>query len=232
MRGADMLVSIDMIPEPRVKRVLLIDSHPLMLEALRRVALSVWPKVHTIEVGDISALDGACRFGATIDLVIMDPCLIGATGLSALVSVQQRLPHAPIVVFATRDDDQIVSHSNVLGAAAYLHKSAGMVELADCLTRVVAGASVFPRLSGANSAHHDLAAMRRRLEGLTSTQLKVLLNIADGRLNKQVAADFNVTEAAIKAHMTAIFRKLGVQNRTQAMLALQPLLAEGLSAAA
>ncbi len=92
--------------------------------------------------------------------------------------------------------------------------------------------SLFPKLNGSNLAHHELTAMRKRLEGLTSTQLKVLLNIADGRLNKQVAADFNVSEAAIKAHMTAIFRKLGVHNRTQAMLALQPLLATGFSIAA
>jgi DNA-binding NarL/FixJ family response regulator len=68
------------------------------------------------------------------------------------------------------------------------------------------------------------------LDGLTSTQLKVLLNIADGRLNKQVAATLNVSEAAIKGHMTAIFRKLGVQNRSQAILAVRPLLAEGVAA--
>lgn len=227
-----MLGTAAAIPETRLKRVLLIDNHPLMLEALRRVTLSVRPKAHTIEVGSFEAIDGACRFGATIDLVIMDPCLTGTTGLSALVTVQQRLPHAPVVVFASRDDDQMISHSNALGAAAYLHKSAGMAELADCLSQVMDGARVFPRLTGSNSAHHDLAAMRKRLEGLTPTQLKVLLNIADGRLNKRVAADFNVSEAAIKAHMTAIFRKLGVQNRTQAMLALQPLLAAGFAAAA
>ncbi len=108
-----------------MRRVLLIDSHPLTLEALRKVApLSVWPKVHTIEVADISALDSACRFGPTLDLVIMDPSLAETHGLSALITVQQRLPHAPIVVFASRDDDQMISHSKALGAAAYLHKPA------------------------------------------------------------------------------------------------------------
>jgi DNA-binding NarL/FixJ family response regulator len=73
--------------------------------------------------------------------------------------------------------------------------------------------------------------MRKRLDALTATQLKVLLSIADGRLNKQVAADMHVSEAAIKAHLTAIFRKLGVHNRAQAMLALRPILTDGAAAA-
>jgi len=210
-----------------VKRVLIIDSHPLMRDALRSLVLSVHPKAHTIEVGDLQAIDGGCRFGATIDLVILDPALPGANGLSVLVTVQQRLPHTPIVVFSSRADDQIVASSKALGAAAFMHKSASVTEMVQTLRAVLEGEQRFPAFTGAVPPSHDLAALRKRLDGLTSTQMKVLMNIADGRLNKQVAADLRVTEAAIKGHLTAIFRKLGVQNRAQALIALRPVLDMG-----
>jgi DNA-binding NarL/FixJ family response regulator len=219
-----MLSSVAHLEFQLVKRVLIIDSHPLMREAIRMVVLGLWPKTHTIEVGEFAAIDNGCRFGATIDLVVMDPALPGASGLSALVMVQQRLPHTPVVVFASRGDDLLVGSCNALGASAFVHKSAGLVEMTETLRDVAGGERVFPALKGAASASQELAALRKRLDGLTTTQMKVLLNIADGRLNKQVAADFQVTEAAIKAHLTVIFRKLGVHNRSQAMLALRPLL--------
>jgi DNA-binding NarL/FixJ family response regulator len=207
-----------------VKRVLIIDSHPLMREAIRSVVLSVWPKAHTIEVGDLAAMDNGCRFGATIDLVVMDPALAGCSGLSVLVMVHQRLPNTPTVVFSSRSDDQMVGSCKALGAAGFLHKSAEIDEIAHALRSVLEGARPFPALTGAASASQELTALNRRLDGLTATQMKVLMNIADGRLNKQVAADLHVTEAAIKAHLTVIFRKLGVQNRAQALLTMRPIL--------
>jgi len=207
-----------------VKRVLIIDSHPLMREAIRTVVLSVWPKAHTIEVGDLAAIDNGCRFGATIDLVVMDPALAGSSGLSVLVTVGQRLPNTPVIVFSSRIDDQMVGSCKALGAAGFLHKSAEIGEIANTLRTVLEGARPFPAFTGATSASQELAALNRRLDGLTATQMKVLMNIADGRLNKQVAADLHVTEAAIKAHLTVIFRKLGVQNRAQALLTMRPIL--------
>lgn len=207
-----------------MKRVLIIDSHPLMREAIRTVVLSVWPKAHTIEVGDRAAIDNGCRFGATIDLVVMDPAIAGSSGLSVLVTVNQRLPNTPIIVFSSRIDDQMVGSCKALGAAGFLHKCAEVGEIAATLRNVLEGARPFPAFTGATSASQELAALNRRLDGLTATQMKVLMNIADGRLNKQVAADLHVTEAAIKAHLTVIFRKLGVQNRAQALLTMRPIL--------
>lgn len=207
-----------------MKRVLIIDSHPLMREAIRTVVLSVRPKAHTIEVGDLAAIENGCRFGATIDLIVMDPAVTGSSGLSVLVMVSQRLPNTPIIVFSSRSDDQMVGSCKALDAAGFLHKSAEIGEIAETLRNVLDGARPFPALTGASSASQELAALNRRLDGLTATQMKVLMNIADGRLNKQVAADLNVTEAAIKAHLTVIFRKLGVQNRAQALLTMRPIL--------
>ncbi|MEL0029079.1 MAG: response regulator transcription factor, partial [Perlucidibaca sp.] len=164
-----------------------------------------------------------CRAGH-VGLVILEPALPDATGLGALVAIQRRLPDAPVVVYTARRDDQMISSSNALGAAGYVHKSAQIDELLGVLRAAVAGARSFPSLNGAVTADQEIAAMRKRLASLTATQMKVLMSVADGRLNKQVAADLHVSEAAIKAHLTGIFRKLGVHNRTQAMLALQPVL--------
>lgn len=205
-----------------MKRVLVVESQPLMRAAIVRLLETAWPKASIVEAADLAGVDAACRAGH-VGLVILEPALPDATGLGALIAVQRRLPDAPVVVYTARRDDQVISSSNALGAAGYVHKSAQIDELLAVL-KAAAGARSFPSLNGAVSADQEIAAMRKRLNSLTATQMKVLMSVADGRLNKQVAADFNVSEAAIKAHLTGIFRKLGVHNRTQAMLALQPVL--------
>jgi DNA-binding NarL/FixJ family response regulator len=209
--------------EQNMKRVLVIEAQPLMRAAIVRLLQTAWPKSSIAEAGDMAGVEDACRAGC-VGLVILDPALPDATGLAALVAVQRRLPDAPVVVYSARRDDQMISSSNALGAAGYVHKSAEIEDLLAALRSASAGARSFPSLNGATTADHELAAMRKRLASLTATQMKVLMSIAGGRLNKQVAADLNVTEAAIKAHLTGIFRKLGVHNRAQAMLALQPVL--------
>ncbi len=206
-----------------MKRVLVVESQPLMRAAIVRLLETAWPKASIVEAADLAGVDAACRAGH-VGLVILEPALPDATGLGALIAVQRRLPDAPVVVYTARRDDQVISSSNALGAAGYVHKSAEIDELLSVLRGAAEGARSFPSLNGAISADQEIAAMRKRLNSLTATQMKVLMSVADGRLNKQVAADLHVSEAAIKAHLTGIFRKLGVHNRTQAMLALQPVL--------
>lgn len=206
-----------------MKRVLVVESQPLMRAAIVRLLEAAWPKASIVEASDLAGVDVACRAGH-VGLVILEPALPDATGLGALVAIQRRLPDAPVVVYTARRDDQMITSSNALGAAGYVHKSAQIDELLSVLRAAVAGARSFPSLNGAVTADQEIAAMRKRLASLTATQMKVLMSVADGRLNKQVAADLHVSEAAIKAHLTGIFRKLGVHNRTQAMLALQPVL--------
>lgn len=206
-----------------MKRVLVVESQPLMRAAIIRLLETAWPKASIVDAADLSGVDAACRAG-NVGLVILEPALPDATGLGALLAVQRRLPDAPVVVYTARRDDQMISSSNALGAAGYVHKSAEVDELLSVLRAAAAGARSFPSLNGAVTADQEIAAMRKRLASLTATQMKVLMSVADGRLNKQVAADLQVSEAAIKAHLTGIFRKLGVNNRTQAMLALQPVL--------
>jgi DNA-binding NarL/FixJ family response regulator len=205
-----------------LKRILVAEAQPLMREAIVRLLLNAWPKVSVAEAGDLKGVVAACRTGH-VDLVILDPALPDAKGLLALVAIQHRLPNAPVIVFSSRRDDHVIASANALGAAGYVCKSAAVDEIVAALKAASAGARSFPSLNGAISAEQELAAMRKKLQTLTATQMKVLISIADGRLNKQAAGDFQVTEAAIKAHLTGIFRKLGVHNRTQALLMLRPL---------
>ncbi|KSB87754.1 hypothetical protein AS593_00565 [Caulobacter vibrioides] len=207
----------------------MVDGQPLMRQAIGLVVRSVWPKSQVSEAGSLGEMTAALRVGAPIGLVVLDPALPEVEGLSALVALQKALPGVPVVVFSSRRDGQIVTTSYILGAAGFISKAAMMSEMAEALGRVAAGERVFP--AGRAGAQAELlteaqiaVAVRKRLDDLSATQLRVLINIADGRLNKQVAADMNVTEATIKAHMSAIFRKLKVHNRAQAILAVQPLL--------
>ena len=205
-----------------MKRVLVVESQPLMRAAIVRLVQEAWPKIRIAEAADLAGIESACR--SPVSLVIMDPQLPDAVGLASLVFVQRAAPNAPVVVFSARQDDRLIASSDALGATGYVHKSAAVEVVVQTLKAASTGARCFPSLQGAISAEKSLETMRQRLTSLTATQMKVLMGIADGRLNKQVAADLDVSEAAVKAHMTAIFRKLGVHNRTQALMALNPVL--------
>jgi DNA-binding NarL/FixJ family response regulator len=213
-----------------MKRVLIIDAQPLMREALRLVVRSIWPGALIAEAGSHAEAEQACRRGGALDLVVMDPALPDAAGLSGLVMLRALRPDAPIVVFSSARDAQAIASSYILGASAQVSKSALMSEVAEILRRAASGERVFAVAEPLTGSALDVQQARSRLSALSPAQMRVLVNIASGRLNKQVAADMNVTEATIKAHMTAIFRKLRVINRSQAILAVQPLLRESLAA--
>jgi DNA-binding NarL/FixJ family response regulator len=117
----------------------------------------------------------------------------------------------------------IVEAARALGAAAFLPKSLGIDALASSLRVIMRGGAVFPDEAAEQG---PIQTARERIATLSGSQLKVMLALADGRLNKQIASDLGISEATVKAHMTAIFRKLGVKNRAQALLAMQPLLGD------
>lgn len=211
-------------------RILIVDSQPLMREALRLVIRSIWPTASIVEAGRLSEAEEACRGPSSIQLAIIDPNLPDVAGLSGLIMLDKLLPKTPIVVFSSMRAPEIMASSYVLGAAAHVPKSAMMSEVADTLRKAANGERTFIAAEPLPVSVPDLAVTQKRLSTLSPAQMRVLVNIAGGRLNKQVAADMNVTEATIKAHMTAIFRKLRVMNRSQAILAIRPLLGERLAA--
>jgi DNA-binding NarL/FixJ family response regulator len=178
------------------------------------------PGATIVGVGTIADAVAAMTTRPPFRLVLLDFQLPDAHGYSGLLKLQHLDPHVPIVVVTAREDNSLIEAAKALGAAGFLFKSTPLDELAGLLRRIIAGHSHFP--AGA-SASPTIAAARARITDLSPAQHAVLLALADGRSNKVIARDLAITEATVKAHLTAIFRKLGVTNRTQALLAVQPL---------
>lgn len=201
-------------------RALVADDHPLIREGLALAARAALPGVSIVAAGSISdAVAAAAR--STLRMILLDYHLPDARGFSGLLTLQMQAPTTPIVLVTASEEPRLVEAARAIGAAGYLFKSLPLDHLAERLRRVDAGERVFPPGNEHAPALDDLLA---RLAKLSPAQRAVLLALADGRSNKRIAHDLTVTEATIKAHLTAIFRKLGVSNRAEALLAARPLL--------
>lgn len=154
---------------------------------------------------------------------MLDFVLPDAHGFSGFLQLQHRLGATPIVLISAYRDNVVVEAARALGAAGFLSKSEALDHLTASLREIIRGSAVFPTHDAAGPS---VRSARDRIATLSGAQLRVLLALADGRLNKQIAGSLHISEATVKAHLTAIFRKLGVTNRAQALLAVQPLLAE------
>lgn len=203
---------------------LVADDHPLTREGLALAVRAAAPGIALDNAGSIGEAERAiaARKGG-YRLVLLDLVLPDARGFSGFLRLQHMVGATPIVLISAREDGVIIEAARALGAAGFVSKSAALDTLAASLRLILAGQAVFPPQHAANPA---TKSVRDRIATLSGAQLRVLLALADGRLNKQIADSLDITEATVKAHLTAIFRKLAVDNRAQALLAVQPLLAE------
>ncbi|MCE7631014.1 response regulator transcription factor, partial [Vibrio fluvialis] len=159
--------------------------------------------------------------GSEPDLLLLDLKMPGANGMSGLIHLRAEHPDLPIVVVSASEEPSVVSQVKSHGAFGFIPKSSDMRSLISAINQVLNGEPYFPEGLIANAgACNDLA---EKIAALTPQQYKVLGMLSDGLLNKQIAYELNVSEATIKAHMTAIFRKLGVKNRTQAVILLKEI---------
>lgn len=208
----------------RGNRILIVDDHPLTREGLSLAARNAMPGESVHGVGSVADASSLLATWETCRMILLDFLLPDAHGYAGLLTLQSLHPSTPIVVVSAREEYHLVEAAKALGAAGFLFKSRPLDEIAASLRQIDEGVSLFP--SG-GAADVGMAAVRDRIAGLSRAQLAVLMALADGRSNKQIAYDLGVTEATIKAHLTAIFRKLGVSNRSQALIAIQPFVQIG-----
>jgi DNA-binding NarL/FixJ family response regulator len=179
----------------------------------------VLPDVQLREAEDVDALYALVEAEPDADLLLLDLNMPGAQGFSALVHLRALHPQLPIVMVSAREEPTVMRRALDHGAMGFIPKSADAATLGEAITRVLDGDRWAPAAAhaapAASADEHDAA---QRLQGLTPQQFRVLQMLGEGLLNKQIGYELGVSEATIKAHMTAILRKLGASNRTQAVL--------------
>ncbi len=207
--------------------LLIADDHPLFRAALRQAAADA---VADLQVREAESLDGVLALldaESGIDLVLLDLHMPGNHGLAGLAAIRAQHPGVAVIVVSANDDPRVVRRALDHGAAGYLPKSSGLDELRDAIRSVMAceqwlPASLHSAVTRAQSSAHD-SALAARLASLSPQQFRVLVLVAEGLLNKQIADRLDVQERTVKAHLSAIFERLDVRNRTQAGVVLREL---------
>jgi len=197
-------------------RVVIADDHPLFRSALAHAVGRVWPEAAIIEASSAAeartALEGFGAEGAA-EALLLDLHMADSTGLSVLMDLRQDYPALPIVIVSASEEPRVAAAAAQLGAAGFIPKSASLDAMREGLAAVRDGDGWFPE-GGEAGADDDLS----RIASLTPAQRRILGGIRQGLLNKQIAYELAISEATVKAHITAILRKLGVNSRTQAVL--------------
>ncbi|MDR6840447.1 response regulator transcription factor [Pseudoxanthomonas sacheonensis] len=208
-------------------KLLIADDHPLFRAALRGAATDAVAQLSVLEAESLEGVLSALEANPDIDLVLLDLHMPGNHGLAGLAAIRAQYPEVAVVVVSANDDPRVVRRALDHGAAGYLPKSAGLDELREAIRSVLACEQWLPSslrasVARAQSSQHD-AELAARLASLSPQQFRVLTLVAEGLLNKQIADRLDVQERTVKAHLTAIFERMGVRNRTQAGVVLREL---------
>lgn len=201
--------------------VIIADDHPLFRAALRETVGRLLAGAEVVEAQDMASLEAAAVAHPEAELILLDLHMPGAHGFSSLIYLRGHHPSIPVVVVSAAESADVVQRAVDFGAAGYIPKSASLERIAEAITVVREGNLWFPEME-ADSDGSDVE-LADRLSSLTPQQFRVLMMIADGMLNKQIAYELTVSEATVKAHVTAILRKLGLYSRTQAAVIAERL---------
>ncbi|HXP02393.1 MAG TPA: response regulator transcription factor [Luteibacter sp.] len=210
-----------------MNRILVADDHPLFRAALRQAAAAAVPDAVVTDVADLESLLAALSAAPDTDLVLLDLRMPGSRGLSGLAALRGQFPGVAVLVVSAHDEPPVVRRVLAHGAAGFIPKSADPATIAEAVRRVLDQGHWLPpelaRAVAAIPADAGDTALAARLSRLTEQQFRVLSMLAEGLLNKQIADRLSVQERTVKAHVTAIFEKLDVRNRTQAGVLLRSL---------
>jgi DNA-binding NarL/FixJ family response regulator len=200
--------------------LIIADDHPLFRDALRLAVSSVVSAAKIGEVGSFEDLTAMLEREGDVDLVLLDLKMPGISGFSGLIYLRAQYPAIPVVVVSASDDVETIRRSLDFGASGFVPKRFGVEKLGEAILRVLDGdVWVPPDVDLSAAVDPESTKLRDRLVTLTPQQVRVLMMLSEGLLNKQIAYELGVSEATIKAHVSAILQKLGVESRTQAVIA-------------
>ncbi|MEQ1713124.1 MAG: response regulator transcription factor [Hyphomicrobium sp.] len=207
-------------------KFLVVDDHPLFREAIQLAVLVAYPEAKIVEATSIAGARAVIAKEGPFDLVLLDLTMPGTRGFEGLLELRTHHPKLPIVIVSALDDPQIIHQGMTYGAAGFIPKSVRKGELADAIQTVMNGCVYLPKDYAPPQARTERdghASFTTRLGTLTPQQLRVLMMLRQGKLNKQIAFELDVGETTVKAHVSEILRKLNVASRTQAVIEAQKI---------
>ncbi|MEM9278533.1 MAG: response regulator transcription factor [Pseudomonadota bacterium] len=204
--------------------VIIADDHPLFRDALRQAISGVIPDCEISMVGDLDGLRKLLGELNSADLVLLDLSMPGASGFSGLISIRAEFPETPVIVVSAAEDTMTIKKCIELGASGFIPKSSGTDYLVEGIRSVQSGEVWVPPSIDLNTdMDPESADIINKLQSLTPQQTRVLSMLGEGLLNKQIAYELDVSEATVKAHVSAVLLKLGVDSRTQAVIIMNKI---------
>ena len=206
--------------EQTTTRIFIADDHPLVRGALRQAVSGAVADAQIIECGDLESVSAELEKNADADLILLDLTMPGVRGFSGLMYLRAQHPGIPVVIVSANEDRGVIRRCIDFGASGFIPKTVDIETMRSAIRSVLAGQTWTPGdVDLSAPADKETADTVRRLASLTPQQVRVLMMLSEGLLNKQIAYELSVSEATVKAHVSAILQKLGVESRTQAVIA-------------
>ena len=221
----------DAVPAPHgsVSSVLIVDDHPLYSDALEAALDMVFPDCDVAKASTLKDAIASLDRGFDPDLVMFDLKLPDVSGISGFVRLRERLPDTPILVISSLASVDLVQSLLNEGAAGFMPKDASAQTLKSVLTDIASGRKYVPKDylkgDGQRETAQSAGTVHPKLAALTPQQQRIMKLICAGKPNKQIAYELSLAEATVKAHITALLRRLDVKNRTQAAVLMESALA-------
>ena len=204
-------------------RFLIADDHPLFRAALRQALSAVAGDAAIEEAESLTQANAMLEKAPDFDLVLLDLGLPDSEGFTGLMMLRHRYPSVGVAIVSAQEDVVVMRQAIALGAVAYVPKSESLSSIVEAIRTALAGHTWLPQAAKDIASQPAEAELAARIASLSPQQYRVLCMVADGKLNKQIAADLAIQETTIKQHVSAILRKLGLINRTQAGVLLRSL---------
>lgn len=210
------------------QKFIVADDHPLFRAALTQALRQVGAQAEIVEADTMEATNEVVTRHPDADLILLDLHMPGAHGFSGLIQLRSQAPEVPVAVVSGSDEPHVVRRAIDYGASGFIPKSSSLQLIAEAVGEILNGEVWLPAEMADSLADADEEDTRfaEAIASLTPQQFRVLNMLTEGLLNKQIAYELSVSEATIKAHVTAILRKLGVHSRTQAVIIAQKLEVE------
>ncbi len=205
--------------------VIVADDHPWFRTAIKEALQASQGETTFLEASSFETLQTLVEENPDVDLVLLDLHMPGVSGFAGLVYLCKRYPSVPVVIISANEDPLVIQRALDHGAAGFIPKSSNIKIITSAIEDILMGEIWAPSLPQPDLPGNNVSelALAERMAQLTPQQFKVLMMVSQGLLNKQIAYDMGISEATVKAHVTAIMNKLGVSNRTQAVLAASKL---------